>query len=426
MRKFQCVYALDWLQLYCRTKYQKHLDLGTYESPQADMYGEHRTYELRGATEFIHGYHEQADVWWKEYKVATIAWHPTGARKHLDAAAIKMANHTLYTTQWHFILHDILKTLQWTAVNITRADFACDLNYFVRGLYPETFIRKYMRRTSDTYIRKGSNKWCSVGVKDMHTNTYDYIRWGSRQSGVSVYLYNKSKELKEQKYKPWIAELWKRGGLDVSKVWRVEISVNSSGRGLKSAFSQLVHSLFVDDISTQQSLQAIFQTYARDYFCFLWKPKNGAKYKKDLKPVELLPLEDALPNRPCTLYRSASSSRMEKYVYRNLEQLHSEIERSDDRYLSWLKYPLENVMEYYERKSNLAHKCDTLREELCARTEMAAMRYVDESEWRARYRSLRNIKDDREYLQEIAHQVARRVSQFYMQGYMDEIPTFAT
>ena len=48
------------------------------------------------------------------------------------------------------------------------------------------------------------------------------------ESNVDTYLYNKTKEMQDKKYKPWIVEAWKRAGIDTSKdVWRLEFSLHN-------------------------------------------------------------------------------------------------------------------------------------------------------------------------------------------------------
>lgn len=416
-----CCYSLDWLQLYCRVAHEPDTFRELWTSPQLDKFGNHRDYKLIVAKEYIKGYAQQRAVKCGRYVVAHIAWEPIGARREYNAAAIKLDNAILYNADWHFILKDILLTLEWTAVNITRMDLACDFNYFENGLYPETFIRVYMTKSSNTYIRHGSNKWAAIGVKDMQKNTFDYIRWGSRQSGVSVYLYNKSKELREQKFKPWIADLWKKHGLDQEKTWRVEISINSSGRGLKNAYNELIYSVFADDLYREQSIENIFKVYAQDYFKFYWKPKNGPTRKKDLKPVRLLPVETSLQLRPTTFYKSAESSRGDMLTLRRLCEMKEYLDESDNSWDRSVSMSLHEVIMYYKRKTSVAKYCDTFRKEIETSIIGQTKRFVPISEWNKRKDRLMDIKTDNEYHIEIARQIAQRIAKLNMYGIVDTI-----
>ena len=64
------------------------------------------------------------------------------------------------------------------------------------------------------------------------TNTFSYLRYGSRSSRISTYLYNKTKELNEEHDKPYIRDMWRENGwLGDQNVWRLEFSVK--GREMK-------------------------------------------------------------------------------------------------------------------------------------------------------------------------------------------------
>lgn len=421
MKVTRCCYSLDWLQLYCLHEESFDENKTEYTSDTADRYGNHRYYKLVNSTEYIKGYSIQFAVKYRKYIVAHIAWKPVGIRRETLSCAIKIANAVLYTADWHFILYDILRCLNWTAKNITRCDLACDFNYFHGGLLPETFIRVYLTKSSNTYIRHGSNKWASIGTKEMHKNTFDYIRWGSRKSGISVYLYNKSKELREQKFKPWIAKLWEENNLSIKDTWRVEISINSSGRGLKSVTDELIHSLFVDDLYREQAIKNIFTVYANQYFKFYWKPKGGAKLKKDLKEVRLLPTEHTLKVRPTTLYDAQKSARRELNILRELRSFQAEIEEeSDYRNYNFL-LSLHDVIVEYGKRSFYAIECDVQRKDFLAELEQDIKEHTTTEELRQRAESVLQIKNDKQYRDEIARQIARKVVTLSAEGVLQSV-----
>ena len=183
------MYSLDWVQIYCTRSSVVPLEVGqSFTSPQNDEHGNHRCYRLTESKEWIKGYGEQYAVMYRQYVVAHIAICPRNVQLNKAGAAIKLSNAVLYVANWHFILSDILACLQWRAVSLTRVDLCCDFNYFLGGLLPETFIRKYICKSQDSYIRHGSNQFAVYGQKEMHKTAFSSIRWGSRQSGVSVYL----------------------------------------------------------------------------------------------------------------------------------------------------------------------------------------------------------------------------------------------
>lgn len=416
MKKTRCIYSLDWLQIYCHVP--KFPDEMTKEivSPRSDKWGNHRRYTLIDPLEWIRGYRLQYAVRYRNYIVAHIACDPVNASNDPQGGAIKIANPVLYVADWHFILSDMLTTLGWQAKNLTRVDLACDFNYFTNGLHPETFIRKYMTKSDNSYIRCGSNQWACYGYKEIHKNTYNSIRWGSRQSGVSVYLYNKSKELEQQKYKPWIVDAWKKASLDPKNTWRVEISVNSSGRGLKAIGDDIIHTLFVDEIDTQQSVENIFKVYASRYFHFKAIKRDGAKRKKDMPDVDLLDLSCPLELKPTTLYQSNKSARAEQITLRKLQAMKLDLESEGVLNNIRLMSSLDEVIHAYAERSYYAHKCQAFQKDIESEINHNLDTIMQSWEVRQRAEAVAHIRTDSDYLQEVAHRISKRVAQLTAEG----------
>lgn len=417
MKKPRCVYSLDWLQLYCNCYgSQSQLEAESIVSPQADKHGNHRTYSFAQAHEYIKGYAFNKAVVYRKYTVAIIAWSPRNSNNDPYGCAIKIQNAVLYVADWHFILADILASLGWRALSITRLDLACDLNYFLNGLHPETFIRKYMMRSGQTYLRDGSNKWACYGYKELHVNNFDSIRWGSRKSGVSVYLYNKSKELKEQKYKPYIVEAWKQAALNVYKVWRVEMSINSSGRGLKSVDTGFVRSLFVDELSCQQGVENMFKVFAKKYFSFRKVENGGPKRKKDMPHVELLDYSQETLLKPTTLYHSAKSTLKESIVIRELMELKEQLWAEHGCLEKSMQDSLSAVMEEYSKRSFLAHKCKQEGRAVVDALNLKIDEHLTLDGYRQRYKNAKDLISDHAYMMDIAKRITKKLEEEAMQG----------
>ena len=358
LKQPRCAYAIDWLQLTCEVPMGTPPAWEEAVSPQADRIGNHRFYQLRDGEYYIHGYEFQKEVVHDGFVEAHIACVPRTDHLPLVSGAIKLENSTLYLADWYFVLTDILATLQWVPKKISRLDLCADFNYFVGGLLPSTFLRNYIRKQDASYIRIGSNKFCVYGIKDMHTTSFDSIRWGSRQNGVSVYMYNKSRELLEVKNKPHIRALWKAHDLSTTlDVWRVEISITSQGLGLKSATDAMFHSLFVDDLAEPNACRDLFKVYAAKYFRFL-RTERAAKRKRDLKEVQLLDLQTDCPLRPLTQVTSVDSGRMEKIISRRLHLMFEAVQVgqcSDKQVMAdALSKVIQLYDQHYEIKDNVA------------------------------------------------------------------------
>lgn len=339
MKSPKVCYSIDWLQVYC--KGSAEIQLGqVFTSPRRDRLGYHRDYKIAKPREFVAGYEHVYAIMFKDYHVATIGVQPRDKARPQWGCALKIANPVLYVADWFWIYEDILLALGWTARNITRIDLAADFNKFCNNINPDKFIAEYVSEPTSSrssWIRRGSNEWCVYGRKDMNATRFNSIRWGSRQSGVSTYMYCKSLELQDKKYKPWIVDAWERAGLHVwdadadgvaklAKVWRVEISISSRGLKLKDRSADRLHTLFTDDVSTQEEVVCWFQTYARQYFQFCrLRKEDTTKRKRDLKPTQLLPDESAYTLKPTTLYTNVDSGRTERLISRHLHRLEWEV-----------------------------------------------------------------------------------------------------
>lgn len=355
-------FAVDWLQVLCKASQQFTDDI-TFPldviSPEADSLGNHRLYSFVEPKEFTHGYTHNRSVVWRGLVVAHVSAVPRNEFRDPLSATIKMANATLYCGDWFFILHDICHALGWEPIRISRCDLCADFNFFVGGLAPSTFLRKYVTKNKASYLRVGSNDFAVYGNKSNHSTIFNSIRWGSRSNGVSTYLYNKTKELNEKTNKPWIRNHWTLCGLSSTKdVWRVEISINSEGTGLKSLTDGVLHTLFVDDIATPEMARQMFLTYAAKYFRFK-RTDPKVKYAKDLKDVCLINTDGKLPLKPCPICETLPSSRKEYLFMRQIEVLDEVMKRIDSPFrttenlnaLSKIKDIAEALWQRSERES---------------------------------------------------------------------------
>lgn len=98
---------------------------------------------------------------------------------------------------------------------------------------------------------------------------YQSVTWGTRGNGVQVQLYNKTKELQEQKLKHYIVDAWKAAGLDVSRnVYRVEIRIHGRGKGVLNLETGKEFEINLVDCLLQEQIEQFFFTYAERHFKF--------------------------------------------------------------------------------------------------------------------------------------------------------------
>lgn len=323
MKRDIFIYSVDWLQYYCHQDSNPKLDQ-EFHGLQANAQGYVSTYKIAQAKEFSPIYTEHYCVVLRDRPMLHIHYAPRMSALNTRSASVKVENSLLYSPDWCFYLHDILAALRWSIQNITRVDICCDFNTFHHGRDPERFAADYLRTATKkhpSYLRVGKDKWYAVGAKYVSENKVDYLRWGTRESEVCTYLYNKSKELREKHNKPWIAREWKAAGLDVTKVWRVEFSINSKGVNLFDLQESLYKPLFATDLDTQEAIESIFQVYAAKFFHFKVCAAGDKRKKANLPDIDLFPPQGEPRLKHRSVCREVSSGKTEKVLMNKLQAL---------------------------------------------------------------------------------------------------------
>lgn len=277
-----------------------------------------------------------------------------------NMVAVKVDNRMLYSGSWSWFLHDFLQTVCIVPVSITRVDLAMDFQRFKGGLLPNDFIAQYISSgqlaDGNKLIRRGSNNFSLHGFKkllkdeelgaqeyDRVETHFDYLRFGSRESGVCVYLYNKTQELKDGKAKPWIQDLWKECGVDEEEdlpVYRLEFSISSKAMrvlppGMKKADIKLnpdcLYRLSLSNFQTQTLIEQVFWSYADKYFKF--HIATGVKYRKDMPFMDLFDIGCEPTLKPVYLSSKFNSGESERRAAKCLDKLlMTYTDMSDEQY----------------------------------------------------------------------------------------------
>ena len=227
------------------------------------------------------------------------------------ACHIKLFNNLLYENNWALKFKSFLSTHGYTIKCISRLDLCCDLQKFADGTLPSTLVAGYFK---NKYHKVGQPHFKAIGT-DRGDKIFNYVAWGSPASNVSSVMYNKSKEMREVKDKPYIRDQWEAAGFDMKKdTWRIEIKIKSGGRRLvdKSEGGGEILELTLDLIDTREKVKAQFLKYAKHYF--KWKNAKEGVSKKNCKDKLLfdnLPQENWKPVDDC---RSEGSTRQDKMV----------------------------------------------------------------------------------------------------------------
>lgn len=331
----RCV-AVDWLSVYCKS------DM-IVRAPEFEF---HKLES--GSAQF-------SEVWnvYNKYDrelYCTVQRKPYSPIIPKDAIMVKVANRYLYKQNWNVTLNNFFLACNIQPVSISRIDISCDFNRFANNLHPENLIAGVMNKK---YIKTGCAKFAVQGDQTAE-QMFDYLRFGNRDSQCSVYLYNKSKELREVKDKPYIREMWSNSGLDTSQdVWRLEISMRTTQLRLIIPMTGEIFRLDLDFIKTQGIVENVYNCAIDKYFDI--RINDGQAKKTRMKRVKLF---DSLSTTLLMVVptNEACTNRMDKIVVKKLANYFSQYRIEDEGEQTQVMAALEVILKqtdlwsyFYER-----------------------------------------------------------------------------
>lgn len=308
-----------------------------------------------------------------------------------NCGILKIANEILYLKENRDAVFHLLNVCQIQVLSVSRWDLACDLLFFDNGLHPHDLIKGFM---SGTYIKVGKAKFYArgrdfeaakyvyqykpgkfyipndfevLGDQETQETRFSYLAFGSRSSDVRCYLYNKSKELREQHNKDYIKQLWKKAGWDgVKDVWRVEFSVKGNRMKIVSKdTSEILNSDYWECLY-ERTLQRAFNALQRVYFDFR---VNTNQVRKDREDKLMLFTSDCEVYHLQRLSASKDFSKSDKIFLKKLAKSASEL--YDDN----TEYEINSIhtgREYAERKG-LMNWCQSMGIDFGEERERRAM-----------------------------------------------------
>lgn len=327
---FNYPYAInvDWLSIYCHDRNQGNLNQIFYEKSAYEF--TLLPHGSRHFKELWEVYNEDGD------KYAIIQRVPHSSIISSDGCIIQLCNRELYRPHYaaEFIL--FLSAHNFTYKSISRLDVCFDSNILRNRLRHSTFIRKIMTgevlKNNQNKVQWNFSSIANVG-KPMECNSCSF---GSKSSGVSTKMYNKTLEMKEQKNKPYITENWVCNGLNVNEdVWRIEISIKSDSSTTIRTETGEIFRLSADSLKMQQNVEDIFFSYAAKYFVF--KTNTGKKNKTRMPDLLIFPDERITTLHPVRITECKDSGRSDRIFLKKLLSLQTEFAKADNQTFTALK-----------------------------------------------------------------------------------------
>lgn len=352
--------SVDWFQISATRNPSQCLTAGMYiQGTHATDEGKLLTYYIEQPKEFNALFGNCLSVQLHGFPLATIMCEPRVSTIRRSMCLVKVANPLLYSGRWLWYLQDILDALKWKYNAISRVDVCCDFNYFYGNLSPAEFIRRYLHSgrydvENPSYYRVGSNKYETIGKKVVQDGSIlhqsEYLRFGTRSTGVCVYLYNKTKELNDKGGKKYIRECWSEFGLedtDETPVFRLELSIMTGALNVKRRFTKeqlqertIAHALYkqtlrnwnigalsMSDFMTQANVENVFWAYASKYFRF--KIVGTQKFPHNWTDVLLFDVDIMPTLKPFRISKQAEAGIAERNASKVLQRVLGNLETLD-------------------------------------------------------------------------------------------------
>lgn len=332
----QLIISIDWLQIYVDLSY------------------------LTYPTEFKV---ERLDYGTKNFKIleeiylqgslfCSIQREPRSDILKNNTGIIKFENSLLYFADAELIISNFLKHCNIHILSITRIDLAVDFKKFQNGLLPQSLIKGFMK---EKYLKNGRGKYTLIGEQKNVTEV-NYLRFGTKASDVNVILYNKTLEMKQKTYKPYIAELWKNlEGSPLADVWRLEFSLKAKATTFIDETTGEIEVVNLSILSNNQQKKRIIASLIDRYFEF--KINDGQKNKTRMKQLPIFNLEKTnFTNRyypvGCDIYKRDKVFMKQLFtIDKEIRDVPEYIVEARDHLIDFM-HKSEFLKDYYEDKKN--------------------------------------------------------------------------
>lgn len=334
--------SVDWLQTYCLGN---EITIGEYQSKTFKFIVQLQEGET---AQFRSIYHVSVGG----MQVAVIQQRPRTKVINQKATLVKLSNRVLYSQLYIRMLYELQEVLSLTYKGITRIDICYDCNRFAGGRSVPRFIKHFVEKPlgeKGSLYRRGSDKFAAYGSKSSTSNArISSIRFGSENSRIGCYIYDKTLELKEVKDKPWIRETWEQNGLisdDKTHVWRSEISIKAEGTDLLNMTTGELFKISPEYLEHIGSIQNLFYVYAGKMFDF--RICNGQECKRNYDKLLIFECDKKITEKPYYVSQSADTGRMEKICYNKLQKLSREYLNLSEP----IRYGLQTAMDFLDSLS---------------------------------------------------------------------------
>lgn len=219
----------------------------------------------------------------------------------VNATHIRFVNRRCYEWNAGEIMQQFLEKYGYQFVSISRVDVCLDFEKFDSGDIPQKFVKRYVGHK----YAKINQSQATAHFDDLwERRDFNSFSWGSKNSDISTKLYDKTKELYDDKVgafkKPYILQAWfesqiiddpikcikkKPDGTTYRpEVWRLEFSIKSNVKGWFTyrinGDSKKIRSVRnnLQTYGARDKLLPIFDLLQQHYFHFKKHQAGRSKY----------------------------------------------------------------------------------------------------------------------------------------------------
>lgn len=304
-------------------------------------------FQLVGA---VQGYANLYNIIDKETNtvVADLKTQPRGLRgmsPHFKVIQIK--NRFLYTKEYIKYFHDFQRGFGFGEnYNIVRVDLCRDFEKLNNNLNPQSFMcgvvtGKYLlsgksktkigfNQTHDYSVDRITNKYKTSGYLKVNYNSIEvetlYI--GTHKNDICKTMYNKSKELREGTFKPYIAELHNGVfGAGHGDIYRLEFSLRGANLDVIRKDTGEFGKVRTEDLA---DVTGLIRYLLKKKYKFLHVGNTSANNRcRDWKEVVLFTDESAATYDIKQVERKSNSNRSQKTFLKNLTLLPKSMRSND-------------------------------------------------------------------------------------------------
>ena len=172
--------------------------------------------------------------------------------------------------------------------NITRLDICLDFNNFENDMSAWQLISGFM---SNKYVKNGKSTYKLIGEQKSN-HIYEYLRFGSNSSACAAYLYCKTKEMNDVKFKGHIYESWVKNGIaNDLDVWRLEFSIKEFNQILFDKTTGHYLQITLNELLLSEFKWELFWILYSKYFDF--RINNNLANKSRMSRLDLFKIDKA-------------------------------------------------------------------------------------------------------------------------------------